>query len=484
MMAKSYLERSKRKNSCDMPIATRYGSICLMIFALLVNQGWAQKVEAQGKQETLPRVFLLDAKHLQLTKQRLREGDKSLSPAFAKLESEAQKALTLEPLSVVNKAAAPPSGDKHDYISQAPYFWPNPETRDGLPYIRHDGERNPEINKYPDHAIQDKMIGAVETLALAYYFKGNEAYAAKAAQVLRAWYLDAATRMNPHLQFAQAIPGVNTGRGIGLIETRGLARLVDAVGLLAGSKAWTDADQCGLQEWFATFLQWMIESKNGRDEAASKNNHGTYYDVQTASFALFVGKKELAASILQTSRQKRIALQVEPDGRQPLELERTKSWGYSLMNLEGLMELAKLGGQLGVDLWNYQTADGRSIRKALDYLAPYALGERKWAHQQLGEWEPQTLYPLMRQAALHYQDPAYRTLMAKVPKPDPADRKNLLQKTEPVQETKASAAQTQRRADRRGPDFATERKAAKAESLGLDARGVIEKWLNKEEQFT
>jgi hypothetical protein len=201
--------------------------------------------------------------------------------------------------------------------------------------------------------------------------------------------------------------------------------------LLNGSKAWTDRDQRGLQEWFATFLQWMMESKNGRDEAAAKNNHGTYYDVQTASFALFLGKQDLATNILQTARQKRIALQIGADGSQPLELARTKSWGYSLMNLQGLMELAKLGEQVGVNLWDYQTADGRGIRKALDYLVPFAFGERKWAHQQLGEWEPQTLYPLMHQAALHYRDAPYQRLMAKVPKPEQTDRRNLLQSAAP-----------------------------------------------------
>src|SRR5207248_1489336 len=140
-------------------------------------------------------------------------------------------------------------------------------------------------------------------------YKGNEAYAAKAAQLLHAFFLDPETRMNPHLQFAQFIPGVNTGRGIGLIETRGLTRVVDAIGLLAGSESLTGKDQQELQEWFTKFLAWMLESKNGRDESAAKNNHGTYYDVQVASLALFLGKRDLARDILQAARQKRIALQ-------------------------------------------------------------------------------------------------------------------------------------------------------------------------------
>ena len=232
--------------------------------------------------------------------------------------------------------------------------------------------------------------------------------------------------MNPNLEYAQFIPGVNTGRGIGLIETRGLTRVVDAIGLLAGSKALTAADERGLQDWFAKFLQWMRESKNGREEAAAKNNHGTYYDVQVVSFALFVGKRDLAVGILQAARQKRIAAQIEPDGRQPLELARTKAWGYSNGNLDGLMLLATLGERVGVDLWNFQTSDGRSIRKALDFLVPVALGERKWEYQELGGVKPESLFPLMRRAAKAYQDKQYQASMSKLPQVDLADRSRLL----------------------------------------------------------
>jgi hypothetical protein len=211
-----------------------------------------------------------------------------------------------------------------------------------------------------------------------------------------------------------------------LIETRGLTRVVDAVGLLAGSKEWTDADQRGLQEWFNKFLQWMIESEHGRDEAAAKNNHGTFYDVQVASLALFVGKTELAKDILQTARQNRIAQQIEADGRQPLELARTKGWSYSIGNLDGLMLLARLGENVGVDLWNFETPDGRSIHKALDFLLPFAAGDRKWPYQQLGGFSPRALSSVLRRAALKYPDAKYRALLASLPAEDPASRSHLL----------------------------------------------------------
>jgi len=395
------------------------------LLALPVHSA-SQSAPPRRSDENSLRVFLLDAKQLELTKQRIRAGDKTLIQAVAQLDQEAQKTLTTGPFSVVTKDPVPPSGDKHDYMSQAPYFWPDSSKPNGLPYIRRDGERNPEINKISDHRSLDQMVSAVETLALAYYYKGNDAYAARAVQLLRAFFLDPATRMNPHLQFAQFIPGVNTGRGIGLIETRGLTRVVDAIGLLAGSNALTRKDQQGLQEWFTKFLVWMLESKNGRDESAAKNNHGTYYDVQVTSFALFLGKKDLAQETLQTARQKRIAVQIEPGGRQPLELARTKAWSYSVGNLDGLMLLARLGENVGIDLWTYTTSDGRSIRHALDYLTPFAFGEQKWSYQQLGEWPPEMLFPLLRRAATRYHDQNYQAIMQKVPRIDLADRVNLL----------------------------------------------------------
>ena len=383
-------------------------------------------------QSTPPRVFMLDANHLVVVRKRIQSGDKSLSQALEALSRDAEKAKSAGIFSVTTKETAPPSGDKHDYMSQAPYFWPNPDTPNHLPYIRRDGERNPEIDRISDHRSMDRMVSAVETLALSYYFKADETCALKATQLIRAWFFDPATRMNPNLQYAQGIPGINTGRGIGLIETRGLTRVVDAAGLLAGSKAWTAADQTQLQDWFGKFLQWMLESKNGRDESAAKNNHGTYFDIQAVSFALFVGRRELAVSILREARQKRIAAQIELDGRQPLELARTRSWSYSAGNLDGLVRLAVLGEKLGVDLWNYHTSDGRCIRAALEFLAPYALGEQKWPNQQITEFQPQALHPLLREASAHYNDSRFRAIASKLPPLDPADRANLTSATAAV----------------------------------------------------
>ena len=381
---------------------------------------------AQETKTATPRVFLIDGRKLAETKRRIQSGDQTFAAALAKLETDARRAMQQKPLSVVSKAVTPPSGDKHDYTSQAPYFWPNPDKPDGLPYIRRDGERNPELNKITDHLALDQMEVAVRALSLAYYFNDDEEYAAKATQLLRAWFLDPATRMNPNLEYAQFIPGVNTGRGIGLIETRGLVDIVDAIGLLARSKSWTSADQRGLEAWFSQFLQWMQESRNGREENAAKNNHGTFYDVQAISFALFVRRNDLAKQIADVAKEKRIAQQIEPDGRQPLELARTKAWSYSNMNLDGLMLLARLAESTGVALWSYETKDGRSIRRALEYLYPYAMEDRKWTYQQIGGFEAKIFFPLMRRAAAHYQDQKFKAAELRIPKSDPTDREHLL----------------------------------------------------------
>ncbi len=368
----------------------------------------------------VPHVFLWNAGTLAAAKQKIRAGDKDYVQALANLKRDAEKALKAENYAVVNKQGTPPSGNKHDYMSQAPYFWADPNTPNGLPYVRRDGERNPEIKKYPDHENLDKMVDSVETLALAYYFTDDEVYAAKAAEQLRVWFIKPTTKMNPNMQFAQAVPGESTGRIYGVLESRGLTRVVDSIGLLENSRAFTKADRRNLENWFTQFLDWLTTSQNGRGEGDTKNNHGTLYDVQVASYALFLGKKDLAKKVLETAKQKRIASQIEPDGRQPLELERTKSWNYSTMNLEGMMWLARLGENVRLDLWNYQTADGRGIRRALEYLYPFAAGEKKWEYKQIEGWEPQRLFPLMHFAARKYTDEKFKAMLAKIP-PDKID---------------------------------------------------------------
>ena len=361
----------------------------------------------------LPRVFLLDAKVLQHQREN-KDTQPNFRAALTCVRAEADKAMRAGLFSVMHKDATPPSGDKHDYMSLAPYFWPNPDTPNHLPYVRRDGERNPEIKGISDHDEMGKMASSVHALALGYYFTGNEAWAARAALLLRTWFLDPSTKMNPNLEYAQGIRGITTGRGIGIIDSHSLTEVVDAVGLLSGSKNWNEAEQKDMEQWFAAFLDWLRTSKNGKDEFNAKNNHGSFYDVQTVDYALFLRRDDLARQILSAAEQKRIATQIEPDGKQPLELARTRSFGYSCFNLRALTELAILGEHVGVDFWHFKTEDGRSIRAALDYLLPYGLGEKPWPYKQLGDLGARDLVQPLLEAARAYRNSAYEAAAKKI----------------------------------------------------------------------
>ena len=373
-----------------------------------------------------PRVFLTDAARLMEVRTRVAADDAALKPAVDALLAEAEDALAAGPFTVTDKPMTPPSGDKHDYMSVGPYWWPNPDTEDGLPYVRRDGVVNPERSDC-DNVDQSRMAGAVRALALAWFLTGEERYAAHAAKLLRVWYLDEATRMNPNLEFGQAIPGRVEGRGVGIIDTMHLPLLLDAVGLLRAAQAWTDADQRGLEQWFSAYLDWMLEHPYGKDERHAHNNHGTWYDVQAVTYALFAGRKELAREILEHVPKRRIALHFKPDGRQPHELARTKSYGYSAMNLRGFFHLAALGAHFGLDLWRFETEDGRGLRRGLDWILKHAFGDGDWEYQNLTPIKPGRLLPLLRMAAIAYQEPAYETRLQELAGNDwPADRTNLL----------------------------------------------------------
>jgi Alginate lyase len=368
--------------------------------------------------EISPRYFGASPGALAEVKARLSSHDGTLQPALQKLVREADKALQTEPLSVVEKDKTPPSGDKHDYMSVAPYYWADPKKTNGLPYIRHDGKVNPESRDDGfDHGRIGLMARNVETLALAHYFTGKEAYAEHAAKMLRVWFLDPATRMNPNLQFAQAVPGENTGRGTGILEGRNISAAADAAELLAGSSAWTQADRAGFKAWLETYLNWLLTSKPGHDEFNAKNNHGTWFDVQTMELALVLVKMDLAKKIAEGAKQKRIAAQIQTDGKQPLELARTAALSYSLFNIEATFTLATLSEHVGVDLWHCRLANGQfAPATALGFLLPYVTDpSKKWPYEQVKKFDRAEFAPVIRQAAIAYDEPKYEKILADFP---------------------------------------------------------------------
>src|SRR3984957_18432556 len=223
------------------PFLQKFAPVLVAGFACVSLTGCAHftaKGQASETTDGTPKVFSADPQTLAANKSALAAGDATLRPALNRLLADADDRLGWEPLSVMDKSQIPPSGDKHDYISQAPYFWPNPNTSNGLPYINRDGQRNPEVRNSSDARNFADVCSVTHTLALAYYFSGDEKYAAKAAEFLRVWFLNPATRMNPNLKYGQGIPGGVEGRPAGLISARGLADLMDAIGLMAGSKNW------------------------------------------------------------------------------------------------------------------------------------------------------------------------------------------------------------------------------------------------------
>jgi hypothetical protein len=355
--------------------------------------------------EMEPRVFLFQADGLVKTRRAIFLGDEKLQTADDRLLQEADRVQETGPFTVTEKEKAPPSGDKHDYTSMGPYWWPDPKEPDGMPYVRRDGEVNPESRKSDRQALAG-MCAAVDTLSTAYFFSDYESFAERAGLLLRCWFLDEATRMNPHLEYGQAIPGRCEGRGIGIIDTLQFSRLVDAVGLLGASAEWNAEDQEGLEIWFGKYLDWLLESDKGRDEGRQANNHGTWYDVQVISLALFVGREEVARRVLMESVLGRVASQIEPDGRQPFELKRTRSLDYSIMNLIGFFDLADLGRHCGLDLWGFEAENGSSIKIAFYWLIVNALGKNEWEYQQISEFEQGKLIPLLRRGGIRFGDPS------------------------------------------------------------------------------
>lgn len=375
-----------------------------------------------------PKVFLINADLIKAKKEAYQRKDKQVSNQVDQVIRSADRLLTANPRSVMDKTSTPPSGSKHDYMSLATYFWPDPSKPDGTPYIRKDGERNPDIKRITDATYLHGLTDQCKFLSLAYYFTGQEKYALKASELLNIWFIAPETKMNPNLNYAQAITGVNDGRGIGIIESRSLIQLADWIGLLANSKALSAQQTEGLKTWYKQYLDWMLNSKNGKDEHRSKNNHGTIYDAQIASFALFTDNKELAKKTITESLQ-RITIQITPEGKQPLELARTKAYSYSTMNLnDGWFNLALLGKHAGVDVWNYHTSDGRSIRKALDWLIPYGLGEKAKDYKQITPYDTNELYRLLTLAGTAYKNLAYFKQAAAIPKDKDTPLTDLLYK--------------------------------------------------------
>ena len=318
------------------------------------------------------RTFFLNPTQMEALK-RGAATDPLLIEAKKALVARAEAALARGPYAVTQKRVLPPSGKLQDYLSIAPYWWPDPAKKNGLPYIRKDGEINPDRDspKY-DLARLEAMRSDVETLGFAYYFTDNARYAAQAAKLLRVWFIDSKTRMNPHLNYAQAVPGREEGRAEGIIDTRRLQGVVEAIGLIGPAQVLSADEQASLERWFGDYSDWLMTSRLGKEEGAAANNHALWYDSQLAQFALFARRPDVTKRIATNFVARRITPQYAPDGSAPKELSRTRSLHYSVFALVAAYDVADLGQCVGVDIWDAADAKGRGLRKATDFLAPYA----------------------------------------------------------------------------------------------------------------
>jgi len=319
----------------------------------------------------------------------------------------AEKHMNSGPYSVIHKKQLPPSGDIHDYTSMGPYWWPDPEKEDGLPYIRRDGEINPEYYDYKDKEELGKLMVAVSALAEGYFFTENEDYAAQAVRLIRSWFLDPDTKMNPNLNYAQRIPGRTEGRGIGIIDTRRFGELPDVLLMLARSAHWTRSDDESMNMWLSDYLDWLVNSVHGKDEAVHGNNHTTWYFAQTLPLAIYLGQEMRADSLATVGLPLILDKMIAADGSQPLELARTKSWDYSAMNLVGMMTFATACERLGRDVWKKKNNSGAGIRDALDFMVPYARGKKSWEYDQISEFDATKLQTALYIGSLKYRERKY-----------------------------------------------------------------------------
>lgn len=395
-----------------LPYSACHIIICFILHLLFCHHAFSASFET-------PQPLLLDCHSLKELKQHVILKDPLFIKSLEKLLIKADACLDLQPESVMDKTSIPPSHDKHDYMSLGRYWWPDLHKSDGLPYIRRDGKINPEIwmDKY-DYNRKCKMIETCKLLSMAYFCTDDEKYADCAVRHLKAWFLDPDTGMNPNLKYAQGIPGVSSGRPAGIIESYSFPVLFDSIRLLQESSAWTPTDQENLNTWIKEYLHWLLESPAGIKESHALNNHGSWYDFQVVYFALYTGQDALAKEWLATHTFARLKTQFTKDYIQPLELSRTKSFFYCVYNLKALFHCAHLGLCVGEDLWEAKLNDKATLRKALDWLLPFALGEKKWINDDVELVDSKLLAPLLLMAASAYHDQSYFELYNQIMKDD------------------------------------------------------------------
>lgn len=325
--------------------------------------------------------------------------DPALSSILDTLRTVAEQSLQRSPYSVTDKTTSPPSGDLHDYWHPAPYWWPDPRTTDGLPYVRRDGKRVPGTRMYEadsdqyDRTRLQRVFDDSLTFGLAWHFFEETRYAEAGARILERFFVDPATRMTPHLKYAQVRMGHDEDQGAatGLIEAKDMYFYLDAVRLFQSAQMLSDSVLESFRSWLGSYLEWLLFSKQGKAECAAVNNHGTCYDLQVGAIASFLDERDVVHQTL-TRAETRISEHIAPDGHQPEEMKRKATAHYSCFNLQSWINLAELSSRWGVDLWAHETPTGAGLKQAARWLLSH-MG-KPWPYEQIDAFDSERFLPI------------------------------------------------------------------------------------------
>ena len=381
----------------------------LLLLALTaVPALWAA---AEKTAEAIPETLHHRGIDLYRTRQKMMEDPEYLKAERKHMVIVCNKMLDERIGTILDKPGTAPSGDKHDYYTWAIYYWPNPDTPDGKPYISKDGRENPERLKHTDEIPFMAMIRNVRTLAFAGYYTGDQRYSAKAAEYLRVWFVTPETRMNPNLTYSQVRPGKDEGRGYGagiITVSFRIQNLLDSVTLLRGQPCWSAEDDAAFCKWLREYMNWLATSPLSDDAKNFTNNHSTYFAAQQAMLHLFFGEKEAAHDVIKDIFDKRFAIQFSASGSQPRELGRAIAFTYSTMNLRGWVSLAEMGKRCGFDGYSYKSSKGSGIYEALKFFVPFVDGKTEWKNKQIKGGIPYaSVWELMVRGAQNYDDPDF-----------------------------------------------------------------------------
>jgi hypothetical protein len=296
----------------------------------------------------------------------------------ARVAQAADRYMKEAPVTITASHSERSAGGVHDFFSEGDYWWPDPKAPGGA-YVQRDGMTNPDNFVAHRQALMRLSVQG-PALCAAWKITRQKKYAEHAAKHLRAWFLEPSTRMNPNLQYAQAIHGRTTGRGVGIIDTIHLVEVVRGISAIEDAQVFGAGERDGIRQWFADYLDWMKMSKNGQEERDAKNNHGTCWLMQAAEFARFTGSKETTEFCRDRYKTQIVPTQIAVDGSMPLELKRTKPYGYSLFNLEAVAAVCQILSTREDNLWKFATADGRGVEKAIAFLFPFIENKKKWPY--------------------------------------------------------------------------------------------------------